>query len=247
MKKNSPKNSVAQNKDNVNYSGIEELWSNEKYLPNYNYAIVRKLSEKYSKDKAALEFGAGLGTLASIWRDIHSFSPACVEIDPGLQELLNKRGFETYADLEKLNKKFDFIYSSNVLEHIENDSDALRALSEKIKVGGMLALYLPAFPCLYSNFDIAIGHYRRYSKNDIIQKLVKENFVIEKFEYMDFLGFFAWLTAKKSEGNVAKQKDQSRALKLYDKYIFPVSRLLDKLGFKFFIGKNIVVFARKTK
>jgi len=246
MKKNSSINSIVQNRDNVNYSGIEELWLNEKCLPKYNHSIVQKLSEKFSKGKTVLEFGAGLGTLAVIWRDAHCFSPVCIEIDPKLQELLKKRGFESYPELEKIKERFDFIYSSNVLEHIENDSKALRALNEKLNVGGMLALYLPAFPSLYSKFDMAIGHYRRYSKKDIIQKLIKENFVIEKFEYVDCLGFFAWLTTKHTK-NIEKHKDQSRELMLYDQYIFPLSRFLDKLGLKFIFGKNIIVFARRIE
>jgi predicted SAM-dependent methyltransferase len=58
------------------------------------------------------------------------------------------------------------IYSSNVLEHIEDDSRALNEMFAKLQINGKLAIYVPAFMFLFSDLDIKAGHFRRYSKKE---------------------------------------------------------------------------------
>ena len=65
--------------------------------------------------------------------------------------------------------------------------------------------------------------------------------------YADFLGFFASLLMKfvgyNKEGGIGSIK----TLKFYDKWLFPISNFLDKIGFKFLIGKNLILEAKKIK
>jgi SAM-dependent methyltransferase len=245
MDKNQLLHRTVQTEENTSYAGAAELWVNEANLTCYNNDVVKKLSTHLTPGARVLEFGAGIGSLAQIWRKEKGIGPLCLEIDSNLQGIIQGRGFECYASLESIEGQFDLIYSSNVLEHIEDDRKALGQLYQKLKPGGILALYLPAFQCLYSDFDAAIGHYRRYQKRDLINKLKDANFTIEKCEYADSIGFFAWLTTKLNGQHQNPSKDSGAQLKFYDQYIFPLSRALDGLGLRYVLGKNLLAIVQK--
>ena len=96
---------------------------------------------------------------------------------------------------------------------------------------------------LYSNIDSKLGHYRRYSKKNLINKVSKSGFQIESCVYVDSLGFFAWLFLKIFKLGI--NDSGSLLLPIYDKFICPLSKMLDKLGLKFLFGKNLLLLARK--
>jgi 2-polyprenyl-3-methyl-5-hydroxy-6-metoxy-1,4-benzoquinol methylase len=247
MDKNQLLHRVAQTEEKTGYAGAMELWVNEANLQRYNKDIVQKLSMYTKAGDRVLEFGAGIGTLAKIWTNEKGIKPICLEIDPSLQAILQERGFTCHGCLGEIEGQFDLIYSSNVLEHIEDDQKALEQLYQKLKPGGILTLYLPAFQCLYSNFDAAIGHYRRYEKAELMTKIKNAYFIIQRCEYADSIGFFAWMTTKnKKYGQVTKQNNDGQ-LKFYDRFILPVSTILDMLGMKYIFGKNLFVIALKKK
>lgn len=95
---------------------------------------------------------------------------------------------------------------------------------------------------LYTNMDKKVGHFRRYEKEELINILKEANFTILKYRYFDFLGYFATLVYKyiDNSGEV-----NPKSLKIYDRYIFPLSCLIDKLTFGKLIGKNLMIIARK--
>ena len=121
----------------------------------------------------------------------------------------------------------------------------LKKLYNTLEVNGKLLIYVPAMPILFSNFDLRVGHFRRYQKKKLI-KLVKEaGFSIEKCTYSDCLGFLAALIFK-LKSKLLKNSDISQGnLALYDKIIYPISKTLDSFGLKYIIGKNILLVAKK--
>jgi SAM-dependent methyltransferase len=214
------------------YTGVPELLSIDKYLVNYNKNLASLFYSYCPVDSfRVLDFGAGIGTLSKYWHEISGVKPICVEIDPKLREILKDKGYEVYESLDNLNdESFDIVFSSNVLEHINDDSQVLRVIKNKLKHGGRLLLYLPAFPILYSAIDKKIGHYRRYSKKDILRKLRNTEFVTIELLYSDCLGFFGWYLSNFINDG---------AIKFYDKYIFGISNFIDNMGVNKFIGKNL--------
>jgi hypothetical protein len=92
---------------------------------------------------------------------------------------------------------------------------------------------------LFSDLDRSVGHFRRYTKVDLREKLQTNGFKVRKLQFADSLGFFASLlirfTGYKSKGNLGGLK----SIKLYDKYIFPLSKSLDMIGLKYLFGKNL--------
>ena len=239
------KNKKKQTTTKTQYSGIKELYTVENTLQNYNSFIIKLISKYWKKEFSVLEFGAGIGTLATIWIHTKKFKPDCIEIDKNLIKILRKKGFNVYKNIDSLSHKYDFIYSSNVLEHIENDLEILRDLNQCLTKNGLLVLYVPAFNFLYSELDQSIGHYRRYSKVDLRSKLLETNYKILNCHYVDSIGFFASLVLKYFGYKNSKGFASSKNYRIYDTLIFPLSHFFDRIGFKNFIGKNLFVVAQK--
>jgi Methyltransferase domain len=227
------------------YALSSELFLAEKAVPRYNNYIVKLLSKYYKGDGKVLDFGAGIGVLASIWRRSFKNGPDCLEIDHNLKGILIQRGFNCFETLDSKSLEYDYIYSSNVLEHIENDFQVLCDINKAAKVNGILALYVPAFNCIYNAYDEMAGHYRRYTKADLIFKLEKANFKIIDAFYVDSLGFFSWGIVKFTGYKKTLNLGDEKSLKIYDKYVFPISKLLDNLFFNKYFGKNLFIAAKK--
>ena len=135
------------------------------------------------------------------------------------------------------------IYSLNVLEHIEDDTAIVRELRRKLKPGGKLLIYVPAFQVLYSSMDRKVGHFRRYRLGPLCALLKSAQFEVQDARYVDSLGFLATLVFKlidKGSGEI-----NVGMLKLYDRAVFPLSRLLDLLLGRVG-GKNLFVVATRT-
>jgi hypothetical protein len=235
-----------QDAKNPSYSGTQELIATENGLTRYSTAIVRKFHKalKINQGTYLLEFGAGTGFLAQIMYDKFGVRPICVELDPKLQDIVTEKGFICFQDLQSSKNSYDAIYTSNVLEHIENDVETLTHLYNALATKGLLGIYVPAHPVLFSQMDEKVGHVRRYRKSELVSKVQSVGFTVVKVQYDDFIGFFASLLVKiVGYGNGGLGSRQS--LKLYDNLIYPVSRLLDKLGFSGIIGKNIFLVCKK--
>lgn len=243
------KEQYLQDSTNTYYSGTEELEQSENALESYNRFIVKTFisfieKEKYSRDNV-LEFGAGTGTLAAIFRDKFGISPICIELAPELREKLVSRGFVCFSDMNKYDRLTSFIYTSNVLEHIEDDSGAIAELFEKLEPGGGLGIYVPALPMLFSDLDRKVGHFRRYKKIELLKKVKDAGFQVELCNYNDSLGVLASTLLKLVGFKNKVGLGSTTSLLIYDKIVFPISRFLDLLGFRYIIGKNLILFARK--
>jgi SAM-dependent methyltransferase len=193
--------------------------------------------------RTALDFGAGTGSLSAMTR-ARGMQVACVELDPRLRAMLQERGFQVYADIASLaDRSQEYIYSLNVLEHIEDDEATLSALFSKLKPEGRLFLYVPALQILFSSMDRKIGHYRRYHREGLLTIVRRAGFVVERAEYADSMGVLATLLYKAMG---SRKGDVSRTpLRIYDRVVFPVSRVLDRLGCSRLFGKNLLVVARR--
>jgi len=80
----------------------------------------------------------------------------------------------------------------NVLEHIEDDLQAVRAMASVLAPGGSLVLLLPAFPALRGPIDRNLGHFRRYRKRDVQALAKAAGLRIRKVHFINFIGFFGW-------------------------------------------------------
>ena len=168
---------------------IKDLMNTERSLLVYNSSIAKKIAKNFPHKGNLLEFGAGIGTLATLFKTIKGLKPKCLEIDPNLKRVLVDRGFKCYDNIQQIDELFDGVYTSNVLEHIEDDVHALQQIRSVMKPQSNLVVYVPAFQCLYSSWDNSVGHHRRYNKKELLFKLDAAGFELIKIIYVDTLGF----------------------------------------------------------
>lgn len=185
-----------------------------------------------------LDFGAGSGTFA---RPLAASGVDLVCVEPHPRDEL--QGLRVYRDAREIEpKSIDLVYSFNVLEHIEDDAAALAALRRVLKPGGRLLLYVPAFMALYSAMDRRVGHLRRYTKTTLRDVVLDAGFTVHDVRYADSLGFLATL-GYKAIGSKSGELNP-RSVRLYDRYVFPLSRMLDHV-LDPLIGKNLILRATR--
>ncbi|MDA0679085.1 MAG: class I SAM-dependent methyltransferase [Proteobacteria bacterium] len=207
---------------------------------------LRELIQRFAGDaKTALDFGAGIGTFSDSV-DVPRNQIHCVEPDEGVQEHLANQGFKAHKDLaEVADSSIDYLFTLNVLEHIEDDSSALREIFRVVRPGGRLLIYVPAFMSLYTSMDLHVGHHRRYRMAQLVDIVEKAGFRVEKRAYFDALGFFATLLFKLFDSPEPAPLN-SRMVGLYDRFVFPASRILS-VPLARVLGKNVYVVASRPK
>jgi hypothetical protein len=230
---------------NFEYTGLVELEKLELNLNNYNNYIVYKFIEHSNlKSKRVLDFGAGIGTLSKIWNYSQKDSLIdCLEPDPGQVRIINERGLKGVIQIRDTDK-YDYIFTSNVLEHIEDDKSALRFIFNHLNQNGKVGIFVPANKYLYSHIDKKLEHFRRYSRQDLINKVKESGLIVESCVYVDSLGLFAWFFLKVFQIQISESS--SRLLFVYDRFVWPLSKFLDNLGLKFLFGKNLLLLASKN-
>ena len=234
-----------QTKNNTEYSGLEELINTE-VMKNYNQSIVAKSVKSSNSLNQVVDFGAGIGTLSLIFKQTYGVDALCVEIDDENKKYLSKRKLNHVNTLHEIDGNVDLIFSSNVLEHIEDDVSVLGNMKEKLNKNGEIYLYLPAKMLLWSRLDEEVGHYRRYELSELRRKCEQVGLKIHILHYADSVGFFASLLMKVVGYNSESGIGSVKSLKFYDKWIFPISKILDNIGFKYLFGKNLILLAKKA-
>jgi SAM-dependent methyltransferase len=223
------------------YGGVDNLEIMEE-AANYNRFLLSLVTARVRPGDALLDFGAGGGILA---RPLAAagYHIRCVEPDDCLRARLEAIGLAAHATLAEIpENSIDLIYTVNVLEHIADDAAAVAALRARLRLGGLLIVYVPAFPLLYSSMDRKVGHVRRYRRAGLAALLRQAGLAVEQVYHQDTLGFAAALLFKLF-GNARGTLDR-RSLVLYDRYGFPISRRLDWCASRWF-GKNLFAVARR--
>jgi len=153
-------------------------------------SVVKKNFSNGDKKINILDFGAGSGTNIQM---LNSFGNVYVyEKNKKISDFLKEKfkSSENIKIVEDFNNKgfFDLIVVADVIEHIKEDKLVLNQLSNSLKKNGKLLLTAPAYQFLFSNKDVTLHHYRRYTKTSL-NKLFEENYTILKSSYFNFFLF----------------------------------------------------------
>ena len=197
-----------------------------------------------------IDIGSGYGNViknfAKTGRKI-----TCLDVEQDYVDYLNnnfqqaglkaiKTDFQTF-EVGLSAEAFDSVSCFNVLEHIEDDQDALDKMYKLLRHGGLVFLFVPAMKCLYGAMDAADGHFRRYSKLELQKKLQKSGFVVRKLHYMNFVGVFGWFF----NGRILKTKIiSSKQANLFDKLV-PILRCLEHIITPPF-GQSLIAIAERV-
>jgi SAM-dependent methyltransferase len=195
-----------------------------------------------------LEAGAGLGVNTRLLRTENQRRWVCLEPDA---TLLDRFGASlktapliapcelrvgTVASLDA-SELFDVILYIDVLEHIADDAGELRQAAAHLRTGGRLIVLSPAHGWLFSEFDAAIGHHRRYNRKSLrAAGEATPQLHLERLIYLDSCG----LIASTANRLLLRQSMPTlRQILFWDRTLVPCSRLLDPLLLRG-VGKSIV-------
>lgn len=208
----------------------------------YNKFLVDAVVEHARPSQRILDFGAGIGLFATKVAG-EGLDVSCLEPDKNQAEVIGSQGLKVVCSIDELSDgSMDYIYTLNVLEHIDNDSQTIHDLKRVLVPEGILFIYVPAFQILFSSMDKKVGHFRRYRKDHLVRMLEDAGLTVVRAEYVDSLGFFASLLYRVIGSKTGSVNE--RALVFYDRFVFPISRLLDVI-FKGLLGKNVMVVCKR--
>jgi len=144
--------------------------------------------------------------------------------------------------LESLDEGFDTLLYMDVLEHIEDDRAEMARAAAHLNPGGHVVVLSPAHPFLFTPFDRAIGHYRRYTLKTLRAAAPLDcGLELVRLRYLDSVGMLASL------GNrlvLQSAMPNPKQIALWDKAMVPLSKLLDPLtGYR--LGKSVLGVWRK--
>jgi 2-polyprenyl-3-methyl-5-hydroxy-6-metoxy-1,4-benzoquinol methylase len=196
---------------------------------------------------AVLEVGAGIGGTTQVLCEKRHRRWVCLEPDGILAHQIDERirlgVLPPFCErrVGKLNnvprdEAFDTIFYIDVLEHIDRDREELEMATEYLNLGGYLVVVAPAHQWLFSPFDTAVGHFRRYSSQSLLSRGPPGTRVVLA-RYLDSVGLLASLANRVFLRSALPSAAQIR---LWDSYMVPCSRLLDPV-LRYSFGKTIVL------
>lgn len=232
--------------DNFKYSGRDlEAMS---FAYNYHKWIFEEFNLFIGDN--VIEVGAGSGNFSEMILQTNIKKLITLEPSKNMFMILSNRlnkynNILTYNSFfkdhyNKLINKCDTIIYNNVLEHIKDDRLELKYIYKSLRSEGYLCLFIPALTWLYSEFDKSIGHYRRYEKKTLLEKLKTAGFKIIKAKYMDSFGIIIWYFVFV----ILRKKLISNHVKYYDKFVIPILKRIEKI-INIPIGKNLLIVAQK--
>ncbi len=216
---------------------------------------LRALLAEPSCVKQVLDVGCGEGELS---RKIMMLAPqACVTGIDVLPDRIEsaRQGYPhatfLVSDIETFesDQTYDLITAIDVLEHTGDDQLALERLNRLLKMGGKLLISVPHSMRYWTRMDETGGHYRRYSKMELVTKLEEGGFSIVSVKTYGFPIPVLWLYLKNLLNRSRSLNEESLAEGNHS-FIFRVSSLLKYplfLNIDVGLGLNFLVIARKTE
>ena len=224
--------------DSFEYVGQElDIFAHARNWKSYWTAQIRRYVHG-----DVLEVGAGIGANTNQLQNSDVKRWVCLEPDPMLASQLSKSvgglghcSVQVGTVSKIADQSFDSILYIDVLEHIEQDRQELEAAACLLRPGGHLIVLSPAHQFLYSPFDQSIGHFRRYTKETLLACGPRQ-LQLSTLIYLDAGGM---ITSFANRALLKQSMPTLRQVLMWDRFIIPVSRLLDPLlGYS--LGKSVV-------
>jgi glycosyltransferase involved in cell wall biosynthesis len=206
--------------------------------PNFNRWMADTIQPYIGK--RVLEIGSGMGNLTRLLlagrkryvatdidrehlERLKSRLSERPRLETAVLNAADPRGQEEFAG------QMDTVVCLNVLEHIEDDLGALRNIREMLEPGGRAVVLVPEGQSIYNSLDEELGHCRRYSEDQLRQRMTEAGFDVEailRFNRASRPGW--WLN-----GTILKRRTISRAqLKNFDRLVWLWRRIDDSLPWR---------------
>jgi SAM-dependent methyltransferase len=193
-----------------------------------------------------LEVGAGIGATSRFLCDIRHSGWTCLEPDPELARRMRDEFGAHHLPAPAVVREgtvrtlpaepsFDTVLYIDVLEHIDDDRAELRESALRLRRGGHLIVLAPAHMWLFSPFDKAIGHYRRYSRRSLVDAGPSGVALVRAF-YLDGAGMLASLANRLV---LRAAHPNAQQIRFWDSQLVPASRAIDRLTGQR-VGKTVI-------
>ena len=121
---------------------------------------------------------------------------------------------DSFADLTS---SMDSVICLNVLEHVENDLEGLRNIHSALKPGGRAIVLVPHGQEIFGTLDVALGHYRRYSHQELKEKMEQVGFQVERILDFNRISRPPWYVS----GRILKRTTLgSGQMKIFDRFVW---------------------------
>lgn len=151
------------------------------------YRWVIKLLDRHDVSPPILDVGAGSGVLLQTihdefgWLDLEGS-----DVSEESRNLIEEKGFPAHeVDLSTQSslpdRRYQGIVCSEVIEHVEDDAEALRNLYALLEPGGKMVLTTPVHMRYWNPHDEYSGHYRRYDPDRLRRLFEDAGFEVEEF------------------------------------------------------------------
>ncbi|HEY1173184.1 MAG TPA: class I SAM-dependent methyltransferase [Verrucomicrobiae bacterium] len=200
-----------------------------KQAENYRKRLLIEFGPHLQGD--VIEVGAGIGQITTMVKALPAVKSVLgIEPDPDFCAMFKA----TVPDIplirgtvSALNEgsQWDGVVCINVLEHIQDDVDELKRYAKLLSQrNGRLCLFVPARPEIYAPIDKDFGHFRRYKKHELQQKLTEAGFDIIRLQYFNVTGYFAWWL---NFCVLKKRQFEVGSVRMFDRIIFPVTSTVE--------------------
>lgn len=117
-----------------------------------------------------------------------------VEVSQEAIDICRDKGFSNVKKIDGIklpfkDNEFDIAVALDVLEHIEDDSGALKEWHRILKKNGRVFITVPAYQWLWSEHDESLHHHRRYTLSGLHKKLNRAGFRVQKRTYAIVFSF----------------------------------------------------------
>lgn len=159
------------------------------------------------KPSSVLDVGGGLGFFSRVLLKETSLTAATC-VDPAYSTDRDETvagkplWFRRYSDWSEA----DLVLMIDVIEHVQNDVDLVAEYVAKVRSGTHFVITVPAFMWLWSEHDVFLEHYRRYTLNSIERTLAAGGLRIERGCYF-FAFLLPWVAAHRVVGGLLRGRN----------------------------------------
>jgi SAM-dependent methyltransferase len=207
----------------TNLQFYERLWSGTHLEEPHRFNTWPLIRELANARPEALEVGPGL-------RPRLPLEGTCfVDVSREAAERLRRRGSPAVAgDVTALpfpDRRFDLVGAFDIVEHVADDAVVFRELSRVLRDGGIFVFSVPLYARFWTEFDVVVGHVRRYEPEGLERSIAEHGFLLERSAAYGMQAKNPWLLRIASYW---LRRYPESAIRWYNRVFLPLGMLRQK-------------------
>ena len=161
---------------------LEHFWIRRRF------DVFQEMIGTLGKEMKIADIGCGNGVIQKQLGELYGvqvdgFDLNEVALNASIAVGHNKYIYDVLEKRSEFSNKYDLIFLFDMLEHVEHPLEFIDAAAFMLKPKGILAINVPAIACLFSDYDTAAGHLRRYNKDMLDDLYERSNMSSENTKY----------------------------------------------------------------